>query len=89
MRISSPVGVYPFTPERLTLHWRGFRLEGAMGAWPATIESSYRDAAALIALVPPIAGARRVFGGMIRRRPGSVPCSEESHEPQRQGGKVW
>lgn len=89
MKVSSPVGVYPFRAERLLLHRRGFRLEGAMGAWPATIESSYRDAAALIALMPPIPVVRRVLGSMIGRRPGSASRNEEPHESQSEGGKAW
>ena len=38
MRVSSPIGDFPFEARRLRVDRDGLVVEGAMGAWPATIE---------------------------------------------------
>ena len=44
MKVTSPVGTFPFEPQRLELDQRRLRIEGAMGAWPAHVELEPGDA---------------------------------------------
>jgi hypothetical protein len=52
MQVTSPVGDFPFTPRRLRLEGTSIVLEGAMGAWPATVRVGLRDIPELARLVP-------------------------------------
>ncbi len=54
MKVSSPVGDFPFEPQRLRVGPGHLTLEGQVGAWPARVELEPRD---LITLAR-IAGAR-------------------------------
>lgn len=60
MKVSSPVGDFPFEPLRVTLQPRHLTLEGQVGAWPARVEFEPRD---LIALAK-AAGARTVIASL-------------------------
>ena len=51
MNVSSPVGDFPYRPERLTLERGRLILHGRMGAWPARVELVPRDALELARLV--------------------------------------
>jgi hypothetical protein len=71
MKVSSPVGDFPFEPLRVTVEPRHLTLEGQVGAWPARVEFEPRDLLALaraagvrvtiptLAAVVLLAGARR------------------------------
>lgn len=52
MKVSSPVGDFPFTPQALRYERGGLVVDGAMGAWPATIRVEPSDAPSIVALVP-------------------------------------
>ncbi len=52
MKVSSPVGDFPFTPESLRVEGTDVVVEGAMGAWPATIRMGTEDVPMLLRLVP-------------------------------------
>jgi len=75
MKVSSPVGDFPFEARRLTVKNGRLVLEGAMGAWPAKVEMEPGDvfrmarlvpwpvlAVTVIALVAALAGRRRARG---------------------------
>lgn len=63
MKVSSPVGDFPFTPESLRLEGSDIVVEGAMGAWPATIRMGSEDLPGLVRLVPrPVLAA---VGGLV------------------------
>jgi hypothetical protein len=72
MKVSSPVGDFPFEPQRLKLGSGHLTLEGQVGAWPARVEMEPRDlvtlarAAGLIVVIPVLAAAA-VVAGMRRR----------------------
>ena len=59
MKVSSPIGDLPFEPQTLHLQRGGIRMEGVMGAWPATVQITAQDIPALARLVakPAAAGA--------------------------------
>jgi len=71
MKVSSPVGDFPFEPLRVTVKPRHLTLEGQVGAWPARVEFEPKDALALakaagaagavlpLAAVVLVAGVRR------------------------------
>jgi hypothetical protein len=71
MKVSSPVGDFPFEPLRVTLQPRHMTLEGQVGAWPARVEFERGDlfalakAAGALTVIPALAavvlaaGARR------------------------------
>lgn len=75
MKVSSPVGDFPFEARRLTVRNGRLVLEGAMGAWPARVELEPRDIVRLAQLVPwpAIAVAGITLAGLVgrRRRPGA------------------
>ena len=52
MKVSSPVGEFPFQLTSLSVHGAHVRLEGAMGAWPAHVEIGPGDALSLVRLLP-------------------------------------
>jgi len=65
MKVSSPVGDFPFDPKRLEISESGLVLHGEMGAWPATVRVDLSDLPALMALIPrPIRVALIVGGGL-------------------------
>lgn len=66
MRIDSPVGRFPYTPERLRMARGRIVVEGHMGAWPAAVELDPADALAVIRLVPrPLAAAAGLAAALI------------------------
>jgi hypothetical protein len=72
MKVSSPVGEFPFEPDRLRLTGGRLRLEGRMGAWPAEVELGPADGVRVArlagpALVAPTLGALLV-ASLVRRR---------------------
>ena len=52
MKVSSPVGDFPFEARRLLVRDGRIVLEGAMGAWPARVEMEPKDIVALARLGP-------------------------------------
>jgi hypothetical protein len=50
MKVDSPVGNFPFEPQRIRLEDGHLLLEGEMGAWPAKVEIEPRDVLALARL---------------------------------------
>lgn len=71
MKVSSPVGDFPFEARRLTVKNGRLVLEGAMGAWPAKVEMEPGDVVRMARLVPwpvlAVAGLAMV-GVLARRR---------------------
>ena len=51
MNVLTPVGDFPYRPERLTLERGRLVLHGRLGAWPARVELVPRDALELARLV--------------------------------------
>jgi len=70
MKVSSPVGDFPFEARRLTVKNGRMVLEGAMGAWPARVEIEPKDIVHLARLVPwpVIAVAGIALAGLVGRR---------------------
>lgn len=72
MKVSSPVGEFPFEPDRLLLEGGRLKLEGHMGAWPAHVEIRPSDAlrvarlAAPALLTPALGGL--IVASVLRRR---------------------
>jgi len=72
MKVSSPVGDFPFEPVRVTLGPGHVTLEGKVGAWPARVELEPRDAvsllraAGLLAVVPALAAVAVLAGLRLR-----------------------
>lgn len=52
MKVSSPVGDFPFEPRTLRYEDGGLVVEGAMGAWPATIRVEPADVPVIMRLIP-------------------------------------
>lgn len=52
MKVSSPVGDFPFEAQRLRYEDRALVIEGSMGAWPAEIRVTSDDVPMLVRLVP-------------------------------------
>jgi hypothetical protein len=52
MKVSSPVGEFPFEARRVMVRHGRLVLEGAMGAWPAKVEMEPQDIVQLARLVP-------------------------------------
>jgi hypothetical protein len=75
MKVSSPVGDFPFEAKRLILKDGRLVLEGAMGAWPARVELEPKDILQLARLLPwpVIAIAGITLAGLVgrRRRPAA------------------
>jgi hypothetical protein len=72
VRVSSPVGEFPFVPDRLRRDGTDITLEGHMGAWPARVVFEPGDGLRFArvagpALAVPAAGLLVVLG-LIRRR---------------------
>ena len=53
MKVSSPVGDFPFEAERLEVKGGRLVVIGSMGAWPARVEVGLEDLPQLVRLVPP------------------------------------
>ncbi len=75
MKVSSPVGDFPFEARRLRADRGGLVVEGAMGAWPATIRVSPSDVPMLLRLLGrplmvggALIGIATVVRGLARRR---------------------
>jgi hypothetical protein len=72
MKVSSPVGDFPFEPVRLTVGSGHLTLEGQVGAWPARVELEPRDLVSLgkvagLRLALPAIAAIAVMTGLRRR----------------------
>lgn len=52
MKVSSPVGEFPFEVKRLSIRRGRLVLEGSMGAWPARVEMEPADLLHMARLVP-------------------------------------
>ena len=52
MRVTSPVGQFPFQAKRVTVKQGRMVVEGWTGAWPATVDLEPRDLFMLARLVP-------------------------------------
>jgi hypothetical protein len=52
VRVTSPVGDFPFEPRKLRVEDGGLVMEGAMGAWPATVRVEPEDLPAILRLIP-------------------------------------
>jgi hypothetical protein len=62
MRVSSPIGDLPFEPRSLHIRHGGVEIEGVMGAWPARVQLTPADTAALLRLLAkPAALAAALF----------------------------
>ena len=69
MKVSSPVGDFPFQPRSLRYEDRGLVIEGAMGAWPATIRVEPADIPVILRLVPrPLVAALGAIGMLLLAR---------------------
>lgn len=70
MKVTSPVGEFPFEARRLTVKDGRLVLEGAMGAWPARVEMEPKDIIRMARLVPwpAIAVAGIALAGLVGRR---------------------
>ena len=53
MKVSSPVGDFPFEADRLSLEDGNLVVHGSMGAWPARVEVGPQDVPRLVRLIPP------------------------------------
>jgi hypothetical protein len=52
VKVTSPIGDFPFEPSRLRLKDGALVMEGAMGAWPATVRVEPADVPVLLRLIP-------------------------------------
>jgi hypothetical protein len=52
MKVSSPVGDFPFEANELRVEGRNLVVRGSMGAWPARVEIGPEDVPNLVRLVP-------------------------------------
>ena len=72
MKVSSPVGEFPFEPKRIELEDGGLVVHGSMGAWPATVRVDPADIPSLLRVVPwpiwaALLAAVVVLRGLARR----------------------
>jgi hypothetical protein len=66
MKVSSPVGDFPFTPTSLRYETGELVVEGAMGAWPATIRVGPGDIPGIFGLIPrPVLAGLGVCAGIL------------------------
>jgi hypothetical protein len=66
MKVSSPVGDFPFEARSLRFEAGGLVVEGAMGAWPATIRVGPADIPPLVRLVPlPVIATIATLAGVV------------------------
>jgi hypothetical protein len=52
MKVSSPVGDFPFEAQELGLEGGNLVVRGSMGAWPARVEIGPQDVPRLVRLIP-------------------------------------
>jgi hypothetical protein len=57
MKVSSPVGEFPFEPTSLEVKDSGLVVHGLMGAWPSTVRVEVADIPMILRLIPPPAMA--------------------------------
>jgi hypothetical protein len=63
MKVSSPVGDFPFEPRSMRYENGGLVVEGAMGAWPATIRVGPADVPVILRVIPrPVVA---IVGGVL------------------------
>jgi hypothetical protein len=60
MKVSSPVGEFPFEPERVSFEGAKLTLHGRMGAWPARVQMEPADGLRFARLL----GLRFVVGAL-------------------------
>lgn len=72
MKVSSPVGEFPFEAKRLRVERGRMVMEGSMGAWPAKVEIEPKDLLMMARLIPwPVfAGAAVALAGLLARQRG-------------------
>jgi hypothetical protein len=51
MKIFSPIGNVPFTPNRLYFKGGNLVIEGSMGAWPTTVHVNPKDVISIARLL--------------------------------------
>lgn len=80
MKVSSPVGTFPFTFDRIELRGAHVTVRGHMGAWPSEVTLGIDDvptrarlAIGAAALVTAALVCRRLRAGSRRRRPARHP----------------
>ena len=68
MKVTSPVGEFPYTFERIRIEGSHLVAEGRMGTWPARIEVGISDIppAARIGALAAVAGV--LLGAVVGRR---------------------
>ena len=62
MKVSSPVGDFPFEAEEIRIERGNLVVRGSMGAWPARVEIGVEDVPKLVRLIP---GPVLVIAGAI------------------------
>lgn len=72
MRVSSPVGEFPFEPVTVLIRGDRVRIEGRVGGWPAHVEIEADDIARLARLAG-LRAALPVAGMLARRSKGRQP----------------
>jgi hypothetical protein len=74
MKVTSPIGEFPFETKRVTIKNGKIVIEGSMGAWPATVDVERKDLLILARLIPwPVLAAAAVaLAGMLTRRRGRM-----------------
>jgi len=66
MKVSSPVGDFPFEAEEIGLDDGKLIVRGSMGAWPARVEVGPEDVPQLIRLLPaPVLAGLGILGVAI------------------------
>jgi hypothetical protein len=80
MKVSSPVGDFPFEADRLSLEDGNLVVHGSMGAWPARVEVGPEDVPRLIRLIPApvLAGLGVLLLGILARSLGGRGGSDRS-----------
>lgn len=68
MKVTSPVGEFPYTFERIRFEGTHIVAEGRMGTWPARIEAGVGDIPAPIRIGAVAATLGAVLTTAIRRR---------------------
>ena len=65
MKVSSPVGDFPFAISRVELTRDGITVRGLMGAWPARVEVGVSDIPQLAKAIRVRASRRRCWGHLV------------------------
>jgi hypothetical protein len=60
MKVSSPVGDFPFELQRVEVHDRKVVIRSRMGAWPSSVEVSPKDIWPLLKISVAVLGALAV-----------------------------